>query len=202
MKANPSRNFLVLTIGLALAIFSQPFASQAQTVYNLVPTKQVFIKVLGTSNVHDWDMTSSTMESKGTFKFDANHVLTSIDAFSLSLDAKTLQSKYTSLDNRAYKVLKTDKHPKIVYNLRSTDITTISKNKYLVKTLGDLTIGGVRKIISMNVNVQVHPDNTITCTGAEQLKLSNYDIKAPSYLAGTMKVGNDLIIEFSQTYRK
>jgi polyisoprenoid-binding protein YceI len=192
--------FTVFTIALALFIF--PLQTQAQAPYSLQPKANVFLKVMGSSNVHDWEMVSSTMQSKGDFKFNANHVLTSINAFQLTVDSKTLKSKHSSLDNRAYKVMKTTQHPKIVYNLRSTDITTVSKNKYLVKTLGDLTIAGSRQIISMDVHVVVNADNSITCTGTEKIKLSDYGITAPSYMAGTMKVGNDLTIGFAQTYQK
>lgn len=179
-----------------------PWQTKAQSTYTLVPQAQVFMKVTGTSNVHGWEMTSSTMQSKGDFKFDKNQVLTSIQNFQLTLDAKTLKSKHSSLDTRAYKVMKASQHPKIVYNLRSTEVTTVSKNKYLVKVLGELTIAGARQIISMNVNVLVNADNSITCTGTEKIKLSDYNIEAPSYMAGTMKVGNELTIGFAQTYHK
>ncbi|GAA4304307.1 YceI family protein [Nibribacter koreensis] len=189
--------FLYMVVMLAVV----PGQANSQS-YSLVPKAQTFMKVTGTSNVHSWDMTSTTMQSKGDFKFDKNHLLTSIQNFQLSLDAKTLKSKHSSLDNRAYKVMKASQHPKIVYNLRSTDVTTLSKNKYLVKVLGDLTIAGSRQVISMDVNVQVNADNSITCTGTEKIKLSDYNIAAPSYMAGTMKVGNDLTIGFAQTYHK
>ncbi|WP_181308745.1 YceI family protein [Rufibacter sp. XAAS-G3-1] len=197
-----TRPFFFSALFIALALFIVPQQVQAQATYSLQPKAKVFLKVMGSSNVHDWEMVSSTMQSKGTFKFDAKNVLTSINAFQLTVDSKTLKSKHSSLDNRAYKVMKTTQHPKIVYNLRSTDVTTLSKNRYLVKALGDLTIAGSRQIISMDVNVVVNPDNSITCTGTEKIKLSEYGIAAPSYMAGTMKVGNDLTIGFAQTYQK
>ncbi|WP_192823459.1 YceI family protein [Rufibacter sp. LB8] len=198
-----SPNILIFAVALLLlAIFAFPGQTAAQGTYNLLPKAQIFLKVAGTSNVHDWEMTTAAMQSKGDFKFNAQNVLTDIANFNLSIDAKSLKSKHSSLDNRAYKVMKATDHPKIVYNLRSTDITTVSKNKYLVKVLGDLTIAGTRQVISMNVNVVVNPDNSITCTGTEKIKLSDYKIDAPSYMAGTMKVGNELTISFAQTYRK
>ncbi|KAA3435938.1 YceI family protein [Rufibacter hautae] len=201
-KNTLTRNFLFTALTIALALFVFPLQTQAQATYSLMPKAKVFLKVMGNSNVHDWEMVSSTMQSKGDFKFDAKHVLTSINAFQLTVDSKTLKSKHSSLDNRAYKVMKATQHPRIVYNLRATDITTLSKDNYLVKALGDLTIAGSRQIISMDVNVVVNPDNSITCTGTEKIKLSDYSIAAPSYMAGTMKVGNDLTIGFAQTYQK
>lgn len=202
MKTKQSPSFIsILTVfSLALAFLTSPL--HAQSTYTLVPKAAVFLKVMGSSNVHDWEMTSNTMQSKGDFKFNANNVLTSINSFQLAVNSKTLKSKHSSLDNRAYKVMKATEHPQIVYHLRSTDITTLSKNKYLVKALGELTIAGSRQIISMNVTVVVNQDNSITCTGTEKIKLSDYSIAPPSYMAGTMKVGNDLTIGFAQTYRK
>ncbi|AKQ44698.1 hypothetical protein TH63_02165 [Rufibacter radiotolerans] len=187
---------------VAILFFALPQFSQAQTAYGLVPGKQGSIKVLGTSNVHDWEMASTTMDSKGEFKFDSNNALQSISNFTFTVAVKTIKSESSSMDSRMYKAIKAEEYPKIVYNLRSTQVTPVSKNKFLVKAIGDLTIAGAKQPIAMDVNVVVNPDNTLSITGTEKIKQTDYKLTPPSFMAGAMKVGNDLTIKYALNYKK
>ncbi|MEO6851041.1 MAG: YceI family protein [Mucilaginibacter sp.] len=195
---NNIKQILLLTLICTLAFSS---LIKAQTGYKLTTGTDVAIKVLGSSNVHDWVMATSAMESQGNFKFGEGNQLRELTGFSFSLNAKSLKSEHESMDNRTYKTIKADKYPKIAYKLISAVITPIQKNKYLVKTTGDLTIAGVTQTISMNVTAIVSDENTISCTGSEKLKLTDFKIDPPSFLLGAMKVTNDLTIQFNLLYK-
>jgi polyisoprenoid-binding protein YceI len=175
--------------------------SSGQGIYKLAPGKDVSIKVLGTSNVHDWELTSFTMESQGEFKMDNDNQLHALNSLSFSLNAKSLKSEHESMDNRTYKTMKADQYPKITYKLNSAAITQVQKNKFSIKTTGDLTIAGVTQSITMTVSAIVNPDNTITCSGTEAVKLTDYKIDPPSFMLGAMKVKNDLNIQFNLSYK-
>ncbi|EHQ27092.1 YceI family protein [Mucilaginibacter paludis] len=186
---------------IASIIFLATPQLKAQTIYRLSPGKDVAIKVLGSSNVHDWTMTSTKMESQGDFKFDGEQ-LQGLSGLSFSVDAKSLKSEHSGMDDRTYKAIKADQYPKITYKLSSAVISTIQKNKYLIKTKGELTITGVPQLISMDVTAVVNPDNSITCTGAEKIKLTDFKIQPPSFMLGAMKVANDLTIQYTLNYKK
>ena len=171
----------------------------AQT-FKLIPDKDVSIKVLGSSNVHDWTLTSTVMESQGDFKIEENQ-LRSITAFTFSVNAKSLKSEHESMDGRTYKTMKADQYTKVTYKLTTALITAAAKNKYQVTATGDLTIAGVTQSIVMYITAGVNPDNTITITGSENLKLTDYKIEPPSFMLGAMKVKNDLTIQFNLTYK-
>jgi polyisoprenoid-binding protein YceI len=178
-----------------------PQVLKAQSIFRLNAGNDVSIKVLGSSNVHDWVMTSVVMESLGDFKFDASNQLRSLSAFGFSLDAKSLKSEHESMDNRTYKTINADKYPKIVYKLSSAAISEIQKNKFLIKTTGNLTISGTTQTIMMDVTAVVNADKTITCTGSQKIKLTDFKIDPPSFLLGAMKVANDLTIQFNLVYK-
>ncbi|OCX53874.1 hypothetical protein BEL04_06200 [Mucilaginibacter sp. PPCGB 2223] len=175
--------------------------SKAQNIYKAVNGKDCFIKVLGSSNIHDWTMISATSDSQGDFKFDGDQ-LKSISTFTLSLDAKSLKSEHASMDERTYKSIKAEQFPKIVFKLGSATITPSSKNKFAIKAKGDLTIAGVTQTINMDVTALVNADNTITCSGSQKLQLRDYKIDPPSFMLGAMKVANDLTIQFNINYKK
>jgi polyisoprenoid-binding protein YceI len=198
------KNFITriasLSFIIAVSVFGLiPYQLKAQANYKLSSGKNVSITVLGLSNVHDWTMTSTIMESQCDFKFDGGN-LHSIPSLTFSLAANSLKSDHESMDKRTYKTLKADQYPRINYKLTSSVVTSDQKNKYSIKTIGDLTIAGSSQTINMIVTAVVNPDNTITCTGSQKIKLTDYKIDPPSFLLGAMKVKNDLTIQFNLVY--
>ena len=179
-----------------------PQGMMAQSNYNIKSDKNTSIKVSGKSNMHDWDLSSTTMESNGDFKFDAKNVLSSVTSFTFNVAAKSLKSGKSLLDNRTYKAMKAEQFPKIFYKLTSAVIKQTEKNKYSVKSNGDLTIAGHSENITMDLVIVVNSNNTLSCTGSEKIKLTDYKIQPPSFMLGAMKVYNDLNIEFSLQYKK
>ena len=198
---NFKKQVAALSVIIAVIVFGlTPNELKAQAIYKLSAGKDVKIDVLGSSNVHDWTMTSSAMESQGDFKFEGGN-LHSLLSFSFSLDARSLKSDHESMDNRTYKTIKADQYPKITYKLNSATVTQVQKNKYSIKTTGNLIIAGASQTIVMIVTAIVNPDNTINCTGSERLKLTDYKIDPPSFMLGAMKVKDDLTIQFNLEYK-
>lgn len=198
-----NRKIVAATMIIAAVIIGGIFQkATAQTMYRLTPGKDASIKVLGKSNVHDWALTSAAIESQGEFKVDGDDQLRGLSSFTLSLNAKSLKSEHESMDNRTYKTMKADQYPKVTYKLSSATVTPAQKGKYTIKATGELSIAGVTQTIVMTIYAVTNTDNTITCTGSEALKLTDYKIDPPSFMLGAMKVKNDLTIQFNLTYKK
>ena len=190
---NNIKQIMVLTM-----ICTMGFSSllKAQTSYNLAASPDVTIKVLGSSNVHDWTMVSTAMKSKGDFNLADHH----LQALSFSLAVTSLKSDHASMDDRTYKSVNAKKFPDISYKLVSA-IVTGDKSKYVIETKGNLTIAGVTQPINMEVTAVVNADKTITCTGSKKIQLTDYGIKPPTFMLGAMKVYNDLTIQFNLVYK-
>lgn len=191
--------------GLKFTILLLLLATQtlsAQTVYKLNPGKGTVLNVSGTSNVHDWTMTSTLAESQGVFRLNAKGEIINLSNFSFSAAAKSLKSGKSSMDSRTYKTLKADEFPTINYQLKSVDIAMIQPNKYKIQTKGNVSIAGKTQPIAMVVTAVVNADQSITCTGSTPLKLTDFGVEPPSFMLGAMKVGNDLTIKFDISYNK
>ena len=78
---NNIKQILVLTMICILGFSS---LLKAQTSYKLANGPDVSIKVLGSSNIHDWVMTSTAMESQGEFTFEGA-TLSALHSFKFSL---------------------------------------------------------------------------------------------------------------------
>ena len=176
---------------------------QAQSVYNLSNSKDNVIKVVGSSNVHDWTMVAQNPTCEAEFgTISAENIPKSLTSLSFNVNAKSLKSEHESMDGRTYKTIKADDYPKITFKLTSATVTSTQKSKFAIKASGNLTIAGVTKPIVMQVNGEVNADNTITCTGQEKIKLTEYNIQPPSFMLGAMKVANDLTIQFTLNFKK
>ncbi len=179
------------------------YSLQAQSVYNLSASKDNVVKVVGSSNVHDWNMVAQNPTCEAEFgAITGDNIPKSLSSLSFSVNAKSLKSEHDSMDGRTYKTIKADEYPKITFKLTSATITSTQKSKFLIKASGNLTIAGVTKPIIMQVNGEVKADNTITCTGEEKIKLTDYNIQPPSFMLGAMKVANDLSIKFTLNFKK
>jgi polyisoprenoid-binding protein YceI len=186
---------------LLLLIFS-PLATVAQTAYQLMQSGSSSVKVTGTSNVHDWSMTSKQFESTGTFNFNSLGEMTDVTALKFTLAIKSLKSGKSAMDERTYKTLNATEFPKISYRLNFATITMVQANRYSIQTTGILTIAGKTQSFSMKVMALVNADGSISCHGSENLMLTDYGIEPPSFMLGAMKVGNNLVIHFEFDYAK
>lgn len=169
--------------------------TQAQTSYKITNGSQ--IKVLGTSNLHDWNMTASTFTLEGIFKVRDREVL-DIKSLSFSLPVSNLKSKDDLMDTRAYKTLKAAEFNKISFKLN--DAALMPQHK--LKATGSLTIGGVTNEVVIMSTYVVNSDDTITLKGSKAIKMSDHKIKVPSFMMGALKTGNDVTIEFILKLKK
>ena len=192
---------LILTMLIPAACITNLYA---QSSYKLGNAKENLVKVSGKSNVHDWTMNAlnPTAEAEfGALNSDSN-IPKSLTALSFSVNAKSLKSEHASMDNRTYKVIKADAHPKISFKLASATIASAGKNKFTVKANGALTIAGVTKNVTMQVNGEVKDDDSIVCTGNQPIRLTDYGMEPPSFMLGAMKVANELTINYSLNFKK
>ncbi|MBC7946877.1 MAG: YceI family protein [Chitinophagaceae bacterium] len=128
--------------------------------------------------------------------------LSSVEALSFSLAVLELKSGEKKLDKNAYKALKSDKHKNIFYKLVSATVVPQKDNRYLMKTQGNLSIAGVTRPVTMDVYCAVNKDGTITCTGSDKLKMSDFQVKPPTFMLGAMKTGDAITLDFTLVYKK
>lgn len=192
---------MISLVVTAIIYLATPQLALAQATYKLTAGPDVTIKVLGSSNVHDWVMISTVMDSKGEFTISGEN-LTALRSLNFQIAVKSLKSEHESMDGRMCKSVNESKFPTINYKLTSATITAVSKGKFLIASKGDLTISGNTQPISMDVTAVINADNSISCNGSKKIQLTDYGIKPPTFMLGTMKVYNDLTIQFNLIYKK
>jgi len=172
---------------------------RAQEVYNADPD----IKVSGTSNLHNWSMEAKEMSCTAKFSFAVGSSLPqSLSALELSIPIHNLKSGESSMDSRAYTAMKADKFGAITFVSQSAVIVPGQKNEFQIKSTGTMTVAGVAQPVVLTAACQVNADGSIVCNGSTPLKMTDYQIKPPSFMLGALKTGNALTIDFSLILKK
>ncbi len=198
------KNNYALGLALSICIFGFSPSLLSQSIYKITDSKDIDMKLLGTSTLHKWSMDAKTFEGEAQFGFAPgnDHELTSLKSLSFSLEVLNLKSGEKSLDKNAYKALRADQYKDILYKLISATVSPEKENRYVIKSKGKLTIAGVTKEITMDILGIVNPDGTITCNGSDKLNMTDYQVKPPSFMLGAIKTGDAITLEFTLVYKK
>lgn len=162
------------------------------------------IKVLGTSNVHDWSMEDKdvTCTAKFTYAAGKTSIPDGLNGFGFSFPVHSLKSGKSGMDSKAYEAMKAKTGGNIVFAASSSTVTPGSDGQFSVKSNGSLTIAGVTKPVVLMAACVVKTDGSISCTGTDKLLMSDFQIKPPTYMLGALKTGNALTIDFTMTVKK
>ena len=172
-----------------------PKLSNAQTAYQIGPNP--LMTLAGTSTLHNWSMAAHAFTGTATVSLSAKNQLSAISALSLVLPVQNLKGESDGMNSNAYEALKSDKNKDIVFKLTSAKITSSGGSKYKIAALGNLTIAGVTKAVTLNTTATVNANGSISCSGSVPVLLSNFGIKAPTFMLGTMKVGDATTLTYS-----
>jgi polyisoprenoid-binding protein YceI len=198
MKTKRIKNLVLLL--LLVAFFSPTI--YAQSMYTIKESQDIDMKLSGTSTLHKWSMDAKTFTGKGEFDLKGKDQLTSVRSLTFALDVMDLKSGEKGLDKNAEKALKAAEYKDILYALKSATVGQEKDGKYLLTTQGDLTVAGVTKLVDMDVYCMINKDGTITCSGSEKLKMTDYQVKPPTFMLGAMKTGDDITLDFILVYKK
>jgi polyisoprenoid-binding protein YceI len=106
------------------------------------------------------------------------------------------------MDNNAYKALRTDKDPLITYTMTSVTILPATAGASFVKCTGKLTIAGVTRDEDIVALCKPNADNTIIVTGSKAISMKDFNMEPPTFMLGTIKTGNDIMLTFTLIFKK
>jgi hypothetical protein len=192
-KMTLGRIALFVAINFALSI-----TVMAQTNYR---TQVVDIKLNGTSNLHDWEMKAVTGTSAASFVV-TNGKVTSLSKLNFSLPVKNLKSGKSGMDKNTYKALNTDANPNISFVLTSGTVVSTGGNNYKLNCQGKMSIAGKTNQTELVAAGIYNPaDKSFTVTGVKKMKMTDYNVKPPTALFGTITTGDAISISYNLKFK-
>ncbi|TPV33964.1 YceI family protein [Paucihalobacter ruber] len=186
--ANYTTSIFVLVLMFAQTITAQNFK---------LDKNNSSLLVLGTSNVHDWEVKAENQEGNLVLNSDQG-----IKNLQIIIEAEGLKSGKSGMDKNTYKALNTKTHKNIEFKYTGTTATEKNSNgSYKLSIQGELKINGVTKVVPMSLDVNVS-DNQVTLNGKKTIKMTDFEVEPPTALLGTIKTGDEVTISFNSKFNK
>ena len=158
----------------------------------------------GTSNLHGWSCKAEKFEA--AIELDAAAVAELATAtpkvlhrVEVKVPVKSLKCGHGGMDDNLYKALKADETPEISYILATFDAAAGEGDGFTLKTNGTLAIAGKENKLTMDVVATRLPDGTVKATGMVAIKMTDFGIKPPTAMFGTLRTGDEVKVNFALT---
>jgi polyisoprenoid-binding protein YceI len=171
---------------LLMILFSQVLIAQDYKV-----SDKTSVKIIGTSNVHDWEETVGKVIGKGTFKIEDNKVK-AIDYLLVQFVVKSIESGKGKMNSYTYEALKEEEHPNIQFKLLKVN----EINNDMVEAQATINIAGVSKKVII-VGKATSSGDTVSISGNFEIDMTEYNVEPPTALLGTIKVEKMVTIEYN-----
>jgi polyisoprenoid-binding protein YceI len=185
-----------------MAVAATAGAQSASAIrLRLDPGSEVTIE--GTSSMHAFHCKTNKImayvDVDPGYTKDLTKVVRPIVSVKVNIVVRTLSCGNGQMDKNMYSTLDADKNPIIKYTMSGYDILDGSAKPaaFVAKTTGTLTISGQEKVISMRINAERLSDGKATAQGEQNVLMTDFGIKPPSFMFGTLKVGNEIKVKFN-----
>jgi polyisoprenoid-binding protein YceI len=159
------------------------------------------VSIHGTMSIHDWvenigDVTGELMAGPNSAGgMDVSSIRITMEVRSIKGDmGKTM-------DNKTYKALKADADPEIIFRLGTPLTITPKKDKQAPIALkGQLTLAGVTRVATLWINTLSFAQDSMRFEGQQTIKMTDFGIKPPTALFGTLRAGPEITIFFKTVF--
>jgi polyisoprenoid-binding protein YceI len=170
-----------------------------QKTYTL--SKEYTVTIDGTSNLRNWQ------EKVGEVTGDMTAVVNgdeTVNLVSIRIKMEVLSIKSDmgrGMDKKTYEALKGDTYPEILFTLSTPlKLTQVRDCQVTIPVKGNLTLAGICKPVIMLVKTFEINRGVLQFEGSQTLKMTDYGVKPPSALFGTMRAGPDITIYFKTNF--
>lgn len=186
----PTKTGLLLTIAMLTVVMLQ-----AQDY--IVKTSKSTIH--GSSTLHDWDSEISQLTCKTTLVVE-NNTLKAIKTAEVTIPVTGIKSEHGKImDNKTYDAFLYEKNPNITFILITAQLTQVSAGKASFEASGYLEMAGVSKSVKLTGLATVLANGDIEFTIAKTLKMTEFKMKQPTAVMGTITVGDEVTVNFNFT---
>lgn len=97
------------------------------------------------------------------------------------------------MDNKTYDAFNHEKNPHIIFTLSAQKINEANST---IDVQGNLSMAGTTKPVSLTLSYKLLPNGALQVTGSKKLTMTDFKMEPPTAMMGTIKVGNDVVVNF------
>lgn len=164
----------------------------------LQPQSKLWVE--GTSTVRSFSCQASevraTVDANGTNA--VARLMTgdkAVQTVNVVVPSEKLDCGNGTMNEHMRKALKAKEFPTIVFRATSYDLARTSESVGVALT-GTLTLGGVEKPITVKAQAKPGADGTLIVSGTREVRMTDFGLKPPTLMLGTMKVDEKITVGF------
>ncbi len=161
--------------------------------FSLKSTKAV---IKGSSSLHAWESNITKVEGNGSFE-TKDDALVAVKDVEIKIPVTSIKSKEGKrMDNKTYDTFQADKNPYIVFKLSKATVKINASNVVSIEAPGKLTMAGNTQSVSLSATGKKLSNGDLQLSVSHKLKMTDYKMEPPVMLLGTIKVGDEITVEF------
>lgn len=180
------------TVLALILLFTGCTASTAQDP--VLIKNQSSITINGTSSLHEWHENAADFNIAMKLSGEGA-LLPVIDRVVFTCKTASVKSDNSIMTNKTREALQADKHPEISFTSDKQSSLAFHKGSFSSTITGDLVINGIKRNVSIPVEGSL-TGNNLNVKGSASLKMSDYDIRPPTAIMGTLKTGDEVTVYF------
>lgn len=155
------------------------------------------ITVEGTSNVHGWSCTSTQVAGTANAATAAAG-WTGLSALTLSVPVSSLDCRNRTMNGKLRDAFGAA-NPTVRFTLGNARVSTPRNGAFTVQATGTLAMAGQSRPLTVTAAGTVTPSGQYRFTGSVPVTMSQWGMRPPTALAGTMRTGDRVTVRFDVT---
>jgi len=193
-----SRANVQATAALVMLLPALAASPRRDTPLDLQPASRLW--VAGTSTVRAFQCQASAFDAKiESSGADAVAAVLAgekaVSTIEVTVPAEKLDCRNGTMNEHMRKALKAKEFPTVVFRAASYDLTRTNESVGVTLN-GTLTLGGVEKPITVNAQAKPGADGTLIVSGTREVRMTEFGLKPPTLMLGTMKVDEKITVGF------
>ena len=115
----------------------------------------------------------------------------------LEIPVKELDCANGTMNEHLLEALKAEQYPTIRFRLTAYEVGAVAEGLAPLKLVGELTLAGKTLPVKLNARARPAADGSLRVEGRYTLKMTDWGVKPPSLMLGTMKVREAVLIRFN-----
>jgi len=189
MKTNLLRKSAVSMILFVFMMAGTLVNAQTLTI------KSSTVTIDGETNVNH-DFTTKVTQLNGKMTVANNRPQT----LAVEIPVRSIISGEKVMDKKTHETFKAAKNPMIHFNMTELNSMQVNGKAIAVTVTGNLSMGGATKKVTLKADGKEVSPGVYTFEGALPLKMSDFNMKAPTAMLGTMKTKDQVTVNYKVTF--
>lgn len=178
-----------------MAIFMLAISTTASAQVLNLDKKSLKMSISGTTNVHDFECKVTDATGKIVYKGDNN-----FSELVVNVPVESIKGKEKMMDKKTYETFNSKKHPNITFNMTKVSSLKVNGDNIDIEVSGNLTMAGETRPVTLKAKGLNSSDGNYIFTGSLPIKMSTFNMKAPTAMLGVMKVGDEITLSYEATF--